>query len=122
MALKKSKVLLAKALLNCTVIHDINDVSNDKLNVNNAAKYLKQMNKTTSHTNGVLGIIFLAQQVNPEIGSYQEHFLNELFNFTVKLTNGTIYMTLEDAQDYEARPSSVTSDRYQNIAKTFKKL
>ena len=115
-------MLLAKALLNCTVIHEINDVSNDKLNVNNAAKYLKQMNKTTSHTNGVLGIIFLAQQVNPEIGSYQEHFLNEYFNFTVKLTKLTIYMTLEDAKVYEARPSSVTYDRYQNIANTFKKL
>ena len=78
------------------------------------------MKKTNAHTNGVKGIIFLAHTINPEIGSYQEHFINECFNFTVKLSNGTILMTLEDAQDYEARPSSVTFDRYQKVAKTFR--
>jgi len=55
------------------------------------------MEKTNSHTNGVLGIIFLAQSINPEIGSYQEHYINECFNFTAQLSNGTINMTLEDA-------------------------
>ena len=79
------------------------------------------MKKNNSHTNGVLGIIFLAESINPEIGSYQEHSINEWFNFTVKLTNGTINMTLEDAQDYEAQPSSVTFDRIEIVAKTFKK-
>ena len=79
------------------------------------------MKKTNSHTNGVLGIVFLAQSINPEIGSYQEHYINECFDFTVKLSNGTIIMTLEDAQDYEARPSSVTFDRYEKVAYTFKK-
>ena len=80
------------------------------------------MKKTSSHTNGVIGIIFLAQKVNPEIGSYEEHYINECFDFTVKLSNGTINMSLEDAQDYEARPSSVTFDRYEIISKTFKKF
>ncbi len=79
------------------------------------------MKKTNAYTNGVKGIIFLAHTINPEIGSYQEHFINGSFEFTVKLTNGTINLTLEDAQDYEARPSSVTFDRYQKIAKTFRK-
>ena len=79
------------------------------------------MKKTDANSNGVKGIIFLAQKVNPEIGSYQEHFINECFNFTVKLSNGTINMSLEDAQDYEARPSSVTFDRFEKVAKTFKK-
>ena len=80
------------------------------------------MEKTKSHTNGVIGIIFLAQKVNPEIGSYEKHYINEYFNFTVKLSNGTINMTLEDAQDYEARPNSVTFDRYEIVAKTFIKI
>ena len=64
------------------------------------------MIKTNSHINGVSGMIFLAQTINPEIGYYQEHFINEHFNFTAKLSNGTIDMTIEDAQDYETRPSS----------------
>jgi hypothetical protein len=79
------------------------------------------MEKTNSHTNGVLGIIFLAQSINPEIGSYQEHYINECFNFTAQLSNGTINMTLEDAQDYESRPSSVAFDRIEIVAKTFQK-
>jgi hypothetical protein len=77
------------------------------------------MQKTNAHTNGVIGMTFLARLINPEIGSYQEHYINELFNFTVKLSNGTINLTIEDAQDYEARPSSVTFDRYKIVANTF---
>ena len=55
-----------------------------------------------------------------EIGYYQEHYINECFNFTAQLSNGTINMTLEDAQDYEAY-GSLTLERIEIIAKTFKK-
>ena len=79
------------------------------------------MKKTNSHTIGVSGIIFLTQTINPEIGYYQEHYINEYFNFTVKLSNGTINMTLEDAQDYEVSQSSITFNRIKIIANTFKK-
>ena len=66
-------------------------------------------------------MIFLAQTINPEIGNYQEHFINDQFNFTVKVSNGTIDITLEDAQDYETRPGSVTFHRVEIVAGTFKK-
>ena len=79
------------------------------------------MIKTNSHTRGVLGLILLARSINPEIGNYLEHFINEHFNFTAQLSNGTIDMTLEDAQDYETRPSSITFDRVEIVAGTFKK-
>jgi L-cystine uptake protein TcyP (sodium:dicarboxylate symporter family) len=79
------------------------------------------MIKTNSHINGVSGMIFLAQTINPEIGYYQEHFINEHFNFTAKLSNGTIDMTIEDAQDYETRPGSITFKRIEKVAGTFKK-
>ena len=80
------------------------------------------MKKTDACTNGVIGVTFLAQTANPEIGSYVEHYINDNYNFTVKLSNGTIDMTIRDAQDYEARPSSLTSDRVVIIAKTFIKI
>ncbi len=79
------------------------------------------MIKTYSHINGVSGLIFLAQSINPDIGNYQEYFINDQYNFTAQLSNGTIDMTLEDAQDYETRPSSVTFDRVEIVAGTFKK-
>ena len=76
--------------------------------------------KTNEHTNGVTGMTFLAHTINPEIGYYQQHYINESFNFTVILSNGEIDMTLEIVQDYEARPSSVTFDRYLIVANTFR--
>jgi hypothetical protein len=79
------------------------------------------MYKSNSHTNGVKGVTFLAGTINPEIGSYQEHFINENFDFAVKLSNGAIIMSIEIAQDYEARPSSVTYDRYEIVADTFRR-
>ena len=80
------------------------------------------MKKTNEHTNGVTGVTFLAQTIHPEIGSYQQHYINESFNFTVILSNGAIDMTLEIVQDYEARPSSVTFDRYLVVANTFRTI
>jgi len=77
------------------------------------------MNKTNEYTNGVIGVISLARTINPNIGSYQEHFINERFGFTIRLSNGRIEMSMEVAQDYEAQPSSVTADRVERVAKTF---
>lgn len=79
------------------------------------------MHKSNSHTNGVKGITYLAGTINPEIGSYQEHFINDNYGFTVKLSNGEIDMSIDIAKDYEARPSSVTFDRYKTVADTFRK-
>ena len=79
------------------------------------------MYKSNSHTNGVKGITYLAHTINHEIGSYQEHFINENYNFTVKLSNGEIVMSIKIAQDYEAQPGSVAYDRYEIVADTFRK-
>ncbi|MHB8260512.1 MAG: hypothetical protein ACYDCN_09505 [Bacteroidia bacterium] len=80
------------------------------------------MTKTNQYQNGVIAVTSLARTVNPEIGTYQEHFVNENFVFSVRLSNGAINMSVEVAQDYEAQPSSVTTDRIENVAKTFRKI
>jgi hypothetical protein len=79
------------------------------------------MKKTDVYINAVKGVAHLAWTNNPEIGLYQEHYLNDSFNFSVKLTNGVIDMSIEIVQDYEARPSSVTSDRIDTVVQTFRK-
>jgi len=79
------------------------------------------MKKTDVYINAVKGVAHLAWTNNPEIGFYQEHYLNDSFNFSVKLTNGIINMSIEIVQDYEARPSSVTSDRIDTVVQTFRK-
>jgi hypothetical protein len=80
------------------------------------------MTKTTKYQDGVMAVISLLKLINSEIGDYQEHFVNESFIFSVKLTNGVINMSVEVAQDYEAQPNSVTQDRLEKVAKTFRKI
>lgn len=80
------------------------------------------MTKTDEYRRGVMGVTTLARTMNPEIGSYQEHFINESFGFSVRLSNGAINMSREVAQDYEALPSSVTPDRIEKVANTFRKI
>lgn len=55
------------------------------------------MIKTTKNSSGVMGITSLSRNLNSEIGSYQEHYINENFGYTVRLTNGAINMSSEIA-------------------------
>jgi len=81
------------------------------------------MEKTKENTIGVMGITSLARNVNPEIGSYQEHFINESFGYSVRLSNnGAIDMSREIAQDYESLPNSITNDRIEKVASTYRKI
>lgn len=80
------------------------------------------MTKTDRNTNGVISVTGLAREINPEIGSYQEHYINESFGFSVRLSNGAINMSIEVAQDYEAQPSSVTPERIEKVANTYRKI
>jgi hypothetical protein len=80
------------------------------------------MHKTTQYQRGVMGITNLARTINPEIGNYVEHYINEMFGITVKLSNGTISMSFEIAQDFEANPNSIDPIRIEKVSKSFKKL
>ncbi len=57
------------------------------------------MNKSTENTNGVTGIVSEARILNPEIGNYEEHFINERFRYIVRLSNGRLEMSREIVQD-----------------------
>ena len=81
------------------------------------------MEKTTKNLNGVMGVTSLARNENPEIGSYQEHYINESFGYSVRLSNnGAINMSREIAQDYESLPNSITNDRIEKVASTYRKI
>jgi len=77
------------------------------------------MEKTNKYSSGVQGVISRARKYDSEIGNYIEHFINERFSFTVRLSNGRIEMPMEMAHDQETMPSSITEDRIQNIAARF---
>lgn len=81
------------------------------------------MKKTGENLRGVIAVTNLARQINSEIGDYEEHFINENFGYSVRLSNkGAITMSSEIAQDYEVLPSSVTPQRVQQVANSFRKI
>ena len=77
------------------------------------------MQKTNQHNSGVRGILIRSRQYNPEIGNYIEHYENERFSFTVRLSNGRIEIPKEIAHDQETMSSSISEKTIQNIAFNF---
>ncbi len=77
------------------------------------------MERTNQNSKGVRDILGRARQYNHDIGDYIEHFINERFAFTVRLSNGRIEIPMEMAQDQEAMPSSVSEERIRIIASRF---
>lgn len=77
------------------------------------------MQKTNQYQSGVQGIIIRARQYNPNIGEYVEHFDNESFNFTVRLSNGRVNISSNTAHDQETMPTSISEERIRQIANKF---
>jgi translation initiation factor RLI1 len=81
------------------------------------------MNKSDKYTAGVYGVVSRASAYNSDIGSYVEHFINEDFKFSVRLSNnGAVTMSVEIAQDQETAPNSISEDRIQAVANSFRLL
>lgn len=80
------------------------------------------MQKTNLNRHGVIALVSLAKIINPIIGDYKEHYINENFDFQIKLTNGTIGMSKENAEDYESDPNNVKQSRIIKIANTFREF
>lgn len=77
------------------------------------------MQKTNQYQNGVIGIISRARNVNPEIGNYVEHFINDNFRIVVRLSNGRMQIPLEYAQDQETSPESIDNGIITRITNSF---
>ena len=79
------------------------------------------MQKTTQYQRGVMGITNLARSINPEIGNYVEHYINEMFGISVKLSNGAINLSVEIVQVFEYN-HSIELGRIKNTVKSFRKV
>jgi hypothetical protein len=77
------------------------------------------VNKTHEYEFGVRGILQRARHYNQDIGEYVEHFVNENFSFTVRLSNGRIVIPRAAAQDQEVMPASLSEEWIQQIASRF---
>lgn len=77
------------------------------------------MTRSTDNKYGIISIIERAKQYDTEIGNYEEHFINESFNYTVRVSNGRIVVPRSMAQDQEVQPSSISEDRIKSVAANF---
>jgi hypothetical protein len=77
------------------------------------------MEKSNENSSGINSILVRARIYNSEIGSYQEHFINERFGYTIRLSNGRIEIPMNMAKDQEVMPQSISEDRIMNVANNF---
>lgn len=81
------------------------------------------MTKTTEDTPAVRELVSRARQYNNDIGNYVEHFINEQFNYSVRLDNNhAVKVSRILAQDFGKMPNILTEKDLQNIAESFWKL
>ncbi|MDE1206887.1 hypothetical protein [Tenacibaculum larymnensis] len=78
------------------------------------------MTKTEMNKKGVIGITKQASLIDKNIGLYKEHFINEDFGYTVRLSNGAIEVPRKTAEDYEVQKGIVTPERIKKIAETYR--
>lgn len=81
------------------------------------------MRETKNNILGVIGITDLARTINPEIGEYIKHCIDEDFNLSILLkNNGKINMSLELAQDFERDAVNINQFRIIQVANSFQKI
>jgi hypothetical protein len=77
------------------------------------------MIKTNENRSGINAVLLRARIYNSEIGNYQEHFIDDNFNYAIRLSNGRITIPITMAQDQEKMPISINEERIQTITNNF---
>ena len=75
------------------------------------------MIRSANNINGIIGILAKARQINPNVGTYIEHFENEKFEYAVRLSNnGRVVIPFNWALDFERMPDYITDGQIKKIA------
>lgn len=77
--------------------------------------------KNTQYKKGIIEIVSRAQEINPQIGSYQNHQPAGPDHFQISLSNGKLMLPRLVAQNQQEFPDQVSRDWVAEIANTFEK-
>ena len=81
------------------------------------------MTKTEENKSSVIKLIRLSKKFNENIGEYVEHYINQDFNYSVRLNNNTgVKVSRILAQDYEKMPNILTEEDLVRIANSLWKI
>lgn len=81
------------------------------------------MTETSEYQSAISELINKARNYNPNLGFYEKHYINENFDFSVKLSNNYgVKVSRILAQDYSVMPSILTEEDLKKIANSAWKL
>lgn len=81
------------------------------------------MRKTTEYTSHIIDLINKVKFVNPKLGSYVEHYLNDDFKYSVVLSNNYgVKISRILVRDFSVMPSVVEKSDIIDIAESAWKL
>ena len=78
------------------------------------------MIKTDKYKSSVIGITRHVASINPLVGHYESHYLNEKCKFIIRLSNGTIEAPIYLVRDYEKNPQEIQIIQLHKVAITYK--
>jgi hypothetical protein len=73
------------------------------------------MIQTDKYKKGIIALCLKAAEVNPGLGAYQMHYLNEKARFVAQLTNGQLEIEIDLARQYDLDPERQLSDKLQQL-------
>lgn len=79
------------------------------------------MIQTDKYKKGIVALILKAAELNPLLGNYQTHYLNEDARFIVQLSNGQLEIEIETARQYEQDPGKMLTGKLQQLVFNYKK-
>tara|TARA_R110002049_G_scaffold274362_1_gene452289 strand:+ start:610 stop:855 length:246 start_codon:yes stop_codon:yes gene_type:complete len=75
------------------------------------------MTKTEENKRSIIKLVRLSKKFNENIGEYVEHYINQDFNYSVRLNNNTgVKVSRILAQDYDKMPNILTEEDLERIA------
>ena len=78
------------------------------------------MIKTDKYKPSVIAITRRVAALNPLVGDYDSHYLNEKCKFVIRLSNGVIEAPIYLVRDYEKNPDEIHIKQLHKVAITYK--
>jgi len=75
---------------------------------------------TDKYKKGVIALTQKAAELNPLLGRYEIHYLNERGRFIIQLTNGQLEVDIDMARDFEQNAAVLHEDKLQQVAFSYK--
>jgi len=78
------------------------------------------MIRTDKYKKGVIALTLKAAELNPLLGTYEAHYINENARFIVQLTNGKLEIDIELARECEENNENILYGKIRKVAFSYR--